>query len=216
MARPRPKQAAIVALGTAAWLAAAHVLAGDVAAFAASPRGFLLLVGAVAEGTIEAAGLRVTPEFLTDVDPGAPLIVLGFAGAAYALHTWTPGATPTQWAVTAVGVLLFLAGAGLRAWSQQTLGHRFTAHVAPDTEGGLVTAGPYRHVRHPSYLALLLVFPSAPLVLSSLPGAAIALAGYLPFLVLRTRHEEARLREAFGDEYEAYAERTPALIPRPW
>lgn len=216
MARPNPRQVALVAVGTAAWLAAAHVLARDVAAFARTPRGFLFLVGAVAEGTIEAAGLRVTSETVTDLDPGAPLVVLGFAGAAYALHTWTPGASGLQWAITAVGVVLFLVGAGLRAWSQQTLGHRFTAHVDPDADAGLVRSGPYRHVRHPSYLALLLVFPSAPLVLSSPVGAAVALAGYLPFLVLRTRHEEARLREAFGDEYAVYAEGTPALIPRPW
>jgi protein-S-isoprenylcysteine O-methyltransferase Ste14 len=211
---PHLGKVAGLAAAVAVWLGVAHVLAGDVAAFARSPQGFLFLVGGVAQTTVEALGLRITGDTLRNPDPGAPLIFLAFAGAGYGLAVWTPGVAPGEWGLVAAGLVVYTAGIVLRAWAQQTLGERFTAHVTADEEADIVEAGPYRHVRHPSYLALLLVFPSAPLILGSPAGAVVGLVGFLPFLYLRTRHEEDRLREAYGEAYEAYAERTPALVPR--
>ena len=53
------------------------------------------------------------------------------------------------------GVLLFARGGALRLWPVAVLGHRFSGLVAIQPNHRLQTTGPYRLIRHPSYLGLL-------------------------------------------------------------
>src|ERR1041385_1149644 len=45
---------------------------------------------------------------------------------------------------------------GLLFWARITFGRRSFHVVANPTEGGLVTSGPYRYIRHPIYTAICL------------------------------------------------------------
>jgi protein-S-isoprenylcysteine O-methyltransferase Ste14 len=79
----------------------------------------------------------------------------------------------------------------------------------------LVTTGPYRWLRHPFYVGVLL------LVLACFLLAAnwfMALAGFAVFalLAIRSPIEERKLAERFGDEYLAYRARTRRFLPRVW
>lgn len=79
----------------------------------------------------------------------------------------------------------------------------------------VVDSGLYGIVRHPMYLATVLLFLSIPLVLGSL--VALAVFSVYPFvLVLRIRNEEAVL-EAELDGYREYKQRVKyRLIPFVW
>ena len=79
----------------------------------------------------------------------------------------------------------------------------------------VVDSGLYGIVRHPMYLATVLLFLSIPLVLGSLVALAVFLV--YPFvLVLRIRNEEAVL-EAELDGYREYKQRVKyRLIPFVW
>ncbi|MBQ9842482.1 MAG: isoprenylcysteine carboxylmethyltransferase family protein [Clostridia bacterium] len=79
----------------------------------------------------------------------------------------------------------------------------------------VVDSGLYGIVRHPMYLATVLLFLSIPLVLGSLVALAVFLV--YPFvLVLRIRNEEAVL-EAELDGYREYKQRVRyRLIPFVW
>src|SRR2546421_9689631 len=86
------------------------------------------------------------------------LSIVGYAGmvggllgllAARSLFS----SSPLVISVQVLALLLFL-------WARITFGRR-SYHVAADpTEGGLVTGGPYRYIRHPIYAAFCL-FTSA-------------------------------------------------------
>ena len=105
-----------------------------------------------------------------------------------------------------VSVLLF-------SWVFRSLGTNLTDTVVTRAEHTLVTTGPYRWVRHPFYSAALLFVVTASLVsASSYLAVAGGLAGVL--LAIRTRTEEAKLIERFGDEYLAYRQRTGKFLPR--
>ena len=106
-------------------------------------------------------------------------------------------------------VCLFAANA-LSWWGLLTLRSSFS--LTPEARR-LVTRGPYRFVRHPLYSAGLLIGVVLLLEAWSLPAAAI-FAAYAIATVLRARAEERVLREAFPDEYELYARRTSAFLPR--
>jgi protein-S-isoprenylcysteine O-methyltransferase len=58
------------------------------------------------------------------------------------------------WPVVA-GVVLIAVGIGLRAWSIATLGRFFQYQIKVQPGHQVVTGGPYRYVRHPSYTGVV-------------------------------------------------------------
>ncbi len=101
----------------------------------------------------------------------------------------------------------------LLVWTFHHLGKNLTDTVVTRKEHTLVTSGPYRFVRHPFYLAFAIALVGGSLVAANW---FIFLMGCLPFafLVARTRIEEAKLIERFGDEYRDYMARTARFLPR--
>lgn len=94
-----------------------------------------------------------------------------------------------------------------------TLGKQWslTARVVEDHK--LITAGPYRWVRHPIYTGMFGLLVATGLA-ASYPSAL--LAGMIVFWVgtiIRVRSEERLLRATFGAEYDEYARRVPAVLP---
>jgi protein-S-isoprenylcysteine O-methyltransferase Ste14 len=121
---------------------------------------------------------------------------------------WTIDGDTLRW----FGVVLFFASGLLRIWPVFVLGDRFSGLVAIQPGHTLVTTGPYRIIRHPSYLGLLTNSLGWALAFRSGVGILIT-ALLLPPLLARIRSEERLLRTQFGDEYDAYRARTSRLIP---
>jgi protein-S-isoprenylcysteine O-methyltransferase Ste14 len=137
--------------------------------------------------------------------------VAGFALATHGILS-LPG--PALWLV--MGLLIAWAGMLLRWWSVLTLAELFTTRVMVKEDQSVVSSGPYRFVRHPSYLGLLvLVFglglalgsPASALVMVAMPGVGI---------VKRIRVEEAALVAGLGDNYTDYGEGRARLVPGVW
>jgi protein-S-isoprenylcysteine O-methyltransferase Ste14 len=121
---------------------------------------------------------------------------------------WTIDGDAVRW----LGVVLFAAGGALRIWPVFVLGRRFSGLVAIQPGHRLVTNGPYRVIRHPSYAGLLVNALGWALVFRSGVGVVLTLL-ILPPLLARIRAEEALLRSQFAGEYDAYCARTSRLVP---
>jgi protein-S-isoprenylcysteine O-methyltransferase Ste14 len=110
------------------------------------------------------------------------------------------------------GVLVFAVGSWLRLWPVVMLGHRFSGLVAIQHNHQLLTTGLYTHIRHPSYLGLLVGEIGWALTFRSIVGLILTVIT-VPVLVARMNAEEALLGTHFGAEYEAYKQRTHRLVP---
>ena len=111
---------------------------------------------------------------------------------------------------------MFLAGFGMRRWSEMTLGRYFTFTVMTSADQPVVTSGPYRFVRHPGYTGVLLIVLGAGLVNSNWIGlGGWTLLILLP-LLYRIHVEENALLIALGDRYGAYAAHHKRLVPLIW
>jgi protein-S-isoprenylcysteine O-methyltransferase Ste14 len=95
----------------------------------------------------------------------------------------------------------------------RTLGRQWslTARVIEGHE--LVTAGPYRLVRHPIYTGMLGMLVATGIAITTWWWIAIGVAVFVAGTLVRTRAEERLLRAQFGPAYDAYAARVPAFIP---
>jgi protein-S-isoprenylcysteine O-methyltransferase Ste14 len=145
-----------------------------------------------------------------------PIGIAGMVGlVTYMINpawmAWSSVALPIglRWA----GVFVGISGGLLLAVTFRTLGKNITDTVVTRAAHTLVTRGPYRWVRHPFYVATALAVLANSLVTANW---FLALTGGLCFslLVLRTRIEEEKLIERFGDNYKEYMKRTGRFLPR--
>ena len=124
---------------------------------------------------------------------------------------WSSVALPTSLRWTGVGIAAM--GGVLLVWTLRTLGMNLTDTVVTRKAHALVTRGPYRWVRHPFYDAALLM------VLGNSLAAAnwfLFAAGTVTFILMaaRSRIEERKLLDRFGEPYRVYRERTGRFLPR--
>ena len=86
--------------------------------------------------------------------------------------------------------------------------------VAGDKEGltdkGLVSDGVYGIVRHPMYVAGMVIFTFSPVI--TVNGLALTIMADLYFL-FGMLIEERRFVKIFGDQYRDYMKRVPRMIP---
>jgi protein-S-isoprenylcysteine O-methyltransferase Ste14 len=113
------------------------------------------------------------------------------------------------------GLVLVAAGLALTVWARVTLGGNWSATVTLKEGHRIVTAGPYRRVRHPIYTGLLVAFAGSALVRGEWRGL-LALVLVTAALWRKLRLEERWLTDAFGAAYAEYARRTRALLPWLW
>jgi protein-S-isoprenylcysteine O-methyltransferase Ste14 len=111
------------------------------------------------------------------------------------------------------GCLLAVAGAALVLRSRAELGPAWSFVPKADQSTGLVTTGPYRLVRHPIYLGLVLLTLGQALAFSSWLACLIVLIGIVPTFAWRARAEEAVLSRTFGERYVLYRRQTKMIIP---
>ena len=141
----------------------------------------------------------------------AAAINLGFR-AAHVQSTVLGGG----WAPVAVGLGVLAAGVALRTWAILTLGRLFKFVVVIQEGHRVVTSGPYRLLRHPSYTGALVAFLGTGIVLDSWLSTLILVLIPLLAILVRIHVEEAELTNALGREYRTYASRTRRLVPGLW
>jgi protein-S-isoprenylcysteine O-methyltransferase Ste14 len=119
-------------------------------------------------------------------------------------------------AVHAAGALVYAAGLGLLAWAMAANAFFSTAvRIQTDRGHTVCDTGPYRFVRHPGYVGLILQAVGVPILLGSfwalIPGVAAAV-----LISIRTSFEDRTLRAELPG-YVDYVQRVRwRLIPGIW
>jgi len=93
----------------------------------------------------------------------------------------------------AAGVVLFVLAKGLKYWAIATLGDRWTFRVLVPPQSTRVTAGPYRFLRHPNYVAVAGELAGMAIMAQAPIAGIVAIAGFGLLMILRIRVEEREL-----------------------
>ncbi|MFI5165268.1 MAG: methyltransferase family protein [Thermoanaerobaculales bacterium] len=111
-----------------------------------------------------------------------------------------------------VGLAMYALGLILMHWTQTYLGKQFSVQVAVQDGHRLVTDGPYRFLRHPRYLGIIVFSKGIALVFRSWL-ALIFVVAIACVLLWRIHDEEALMREEFGAAWDSYCRRSWRLVP---
>lgn len=111
-----------------------------------------------------------------------------------------------------VGLLITIPGFVLMQAGEKHLAQQFSIEVTLQKDHKLIQSGPYKVIRHPRYLGILIFFTGISLTFRSLLGIFIVLA-LAGVLIWRVFAEEKMMREEFGKEWKEYQSKTWRLIP---
>lgn len=134
-----------------------------------------------------------------------PLLALGLAGLALALHAALWGAAAPLGRVPALGGPLLALGLTWMLWAAALFRRAGTTIRPTGRPAVLVDEGPFRFGRNPMYLGMAAALLGLGLLLGSPLVAASALAFAAVLDRVHIPFEEAQLRRQFGGWYSDYA-----------
>jgi len=112
-----------------------------------------------------------------------------------------------------IGVGGYAFACVLLMWMFVSLGLNLTDTVVTRRDARFVESGPYRYVRNPMYVGVLIAGLSLGFALGT---CVVPLGAVVMFLIFarRTRIEEIYLIARFGDQYRDYMKRVGRFFPR--
>jgi protein-S-isoprenylcysteine O-methyltransferase Ste14 len=110
-------------------------------------------------------------------------------------------------------VALEIVGFAFAWWARLHLGRLWSGAITLREGHRIIESGPYRLVRHPIYAGFLVAAWGFALLLAS-PTALLGAIILTAQMAWKARREEGFLRHELGAAgYDAYADRTPMLVP---
>lgn len=168
--------------------------------------------------------------FLREKAPSAPdrkrerasIAGIAFQGVGYAL-VWTLGRPPftpivsasksLQISLAVLTMMIAIGSVWLCSAAVRTLGKQWSITARVVEGHKLITKGPYSLVRNPIYTGMFGMLLATGLAVSHWIGLPIAIVLFAVGTAIRVRSEEKLLRDAFGEEFDAYARKVPAVVP---
>lgn len=175
----------------------------------------LLAVGAMrlVELGVSVRRIRARPDAVV-AEPSLFPAMAGLHAALVALPLleWWALDPPFRVPLALGSAAVLVAATALRVWTLRTIGRSWNVRVvSPDV---VVTGGPYRYIRHPNYLCVILELAALPL-LHGCWRSAIALGVWnAAVLAVRIRTEEAMLMriDAWREHFAARARLLPGVF----
>jgi protein-S-isoprenylcysteine O-methyltransferase Ste14 len=151
-------------------------------------------------------------------DRGTNRLVWIFVGCSF-IFAWLPVILDFgrllvlgDW-LTWVGVFIMAAGIIFRRYAIYVLGKFFTATVQIQSNHELIKAGPYRYIRHPSYLGILIITVGLGIALANWISLLMCIVLPLIGVIKRINVEEGELEKHFGEKYREYRKSTWRIVP---
>lgn len=189
-----------------AWLYIASMLSIQLVGLFFMPLDVIAERGSIKENT------EAWDKLLTRLITPFFLGVYPVAGLDFRFH-WSMELA-SGWHLSAV--LIFFLGVGLVMWAMHT--NRFFStevRIQFDRSHAVCSSGPYRWIRHPGYVGIILYYGVSPIILGSL-WALIPAAVTVILLVIRTRLEDRTLQAKLPGYREYAAQVRYRLLPGIW
>ncbi len=116
-------------------------------------------------------------------------------------------------AAAVITLLVVVSSLAMVVRAVQVLGKQWSLAARLVKGHELIVDGPYRLVRHPIYTGMIGMLIASGLAISRWWAIIAGLVIFGVGTAIRVRVEERLLRGQFGEQYEAYSKRVPAILP---
>src|SRR3989338_2224568 len=117
--------------------------------------------------------------------------------------------------ISIVGVFALASGILLRYQAVRIFrinGQKWMSHIDAENISALITKGPYKFIRHPYYLSVMLELCGIALFINSFRTIIFIFLIQEPLLWQRIVTEESELIRKFGEQYLLYKKQVPAIL----
>jgi protein-S-isoprenylcysteine O-methyltransferase Ste14 len=111
-----------------------------------------------------------------------------------------------------IGLALIVSGLAIATAASKVLSVSTVADMRTDRKAELVTRGIYGRVRHPLYLATILLFLSL-IAVYPFPSIAVFSLSFCAYILIGARLEERKLIVRYGQEYLDYRKKAGFILP---
>ena len=126
-----------------------------------------------------------------------------FDFANYSLPIWA----------NVLGIGIFAIALWLFWRSHHDLGKNWSVTLQVREDHILITNGIYQSIRHPMYTSIWLWAIAQALLLTNWMAGLSGIIAFGTLYFFRVGHEENMMVEQFGEQYQAYRQRTKRLVP---
>lgn len=159
-------------------------------------------------------------EAKTETDKKTYLLIIlsGFSCMVLAMLQWAyvsnnhDGASLYNY----IGLAMLYGGVFFRNYSIYILGKQFTSKVQIVDNHQLITVGPYRFLRHPSYTGAYIMMLGICVLQQTWLMLGVTVIAVLYAYSKRIEAEEATLSAFFGEKYQIYQMTTKRMFPAIW
>ncbi|MEW6679827.1 MAG: isoprenylcysteine carboxylmethyltransferase family protein [bacterium] len=116
--------------------------------------------------------------------------------------------------ISLIGFILYVLVIPLRNRAVSALGKFMSPDIEIKKNHTLIKNGPYKHIRHPLALCIILEAISLCLIPNSWLSLLFAIIFFIPFVFFRMHLEEKAMIGKFGEEYLEYKRTTGCFIPK--
>ncbi|MDZ4806847.1 MAG: protein-S-isoprenylcysteine O-methyltransferase [Bacteroidota bacterium] len=99
-------------------------------------------------------------------------------------------------------------------WIHKTLGENWSPSLEIRKGHELIKTGPYKSIRHPMYLQILIWTIGQVLISSNLFVSLFGMIAWTLLYLIRVPKEEKMMIETFGEEYIDYIKQTGKIFPK--
>lgn len=144
-------------------------------------------------------------------------VATALIGVVVIWYLFLPGSIPGELKIAMpgwlrlIGIVLFIVGITLRAWSQMVLKEAWSMDLDTTEQQHFITSGPYSFMRHPIYASYFVILPGLFFITENWLLAGFGLV-YVFASAMRVGAEEEMLREHFPD-YDQYTKSTGRFLP---
>jgi len=121
-----------------------------------------------------------------------------------------------NYSLLVAGIIMMMMSFRLRFWGMHVLGKQWAVHAVGAQKIRrirLMKLGPYKYIRHPIYLGIILEVVGLPLIANSMVGIVYAILICIPIMVVRASEEERCSLRRFGHKYNEYINEADFLVP---
>ncbi len=120
--------------------------------------------------------------------------------------------TSIQPLLLVLGILFGSAGMYVAYRASKVISVSTVADMRTDRKPELITAGIYSRVRHPLYLATILIFGAMALIYP-FPVVIVFSLSMIAYTMIGAYFEERKLVLQYGDEYDGYKKQAGLILP---